>query len=147
MSKSLIFLVKSFLGNFYRNLAIFFWSHCLWRENYCLLKEVCILLYPDTFNCTYLGRLATSYYTRRLVSYSRYSSYDTCHRLMIARQRYAFASKFHQMNNLVAPYGYKFRFVIFGDGWWGPMSWRLLAVSCCWMTRQNGPSILPEDCA
>ena len=27
MSKSLIFLVKSFLGNFYRHLAIFFWSH------------------------------------------------------------------------------------------------------------------------
>ena len=25
--KSIIFLVKSFLGNFYRNLAIFFWSH------------------------------------------------------------------------------------------------------------------------
>ena len=29
MSKSIIFLVKSFLGNFYRHLAIFFWSHCL----------------------------------------------------------------------------------------------------------------------
>ena len=29
MSKSLNFLVKSFLGNFYRHLAIFFWSHCL----------------------------------------------------------------------------------------------------------------------
>ena len=28
MSKSIIFLVKSFLGKFYRNLAIFFWSHC-----------------------------------------------------------------------------------------------------------------------
>ena len=27
MSKSYIFLMKSFLGNFYRHLAIFFWSH------------------------------------------------------------------------------------------------------------------------
>ena len=29
MSKSIIFLVESFLGNFYRHLAIFFWSHWL----------------------------------------------------------------------------------------------------------------------
>ena len=29
VSKSLIFLVKSFLGNFYKHLAIFIWSHCL----------------------------------------------------------------------------------------------------------------------
>ena len=28
-AKSLIFQGKSFLGKFYRNLAIFFWSHCL----------------------------------------------------------------------------------------------------------------------
>ena len=28
VSKSIIFLVKSFLGNFDRHLAIFFWSHC-----------------------------------------------------------------------------------------------------------------------
>ena len=28
---SFIFLVKSFLGNFYRHLAIFIWSHCLGR--------------------------------------------------------------------------------------------------------------------
>ena len=27
VSKSIIFLVKSFLGNFYRHLAIFIWSH------------------------------------------------------------------------------------------------------------------------
>ena len=27
MSKCIIFLLKSFLGNFYRHLAIFFWSH------------------------------------------------------------------------------------------------------------------------
>ena len=27
VSKSLIFVVKSFLGNSYRHLAIFFWSH------------------------------------------------------------------------------------------------------------------------
>ena len=40
VSKSFIFLVKSFLGNFYRHLAIFIWSHCrqdsklldLWRK-------------------------------------------------------------------------------------------------------------------
>ena len=29
VSKSLIVLVKSFLGNFYRHLATFYWSHCL----------------------------------------------------------------------------------------------------------------------
>ena len=29
VSKSFIFLVKSFSGNFYRDLAIFYWSHCL----------------------------------------------------------------------------------------------------------------------
>ena len=29
VSKSLIFWVKSFLGNFYRHLVIFYWSHCL----------------------------------------------------------------------------------------------------------------------
>ena len=29
VSKSFIFLVKSVLGNFYRHLAIFYWSHCL----------------------------------------------------------------------------------------------------------------------
>ena len=28
VSKPIIFLVKSFLGKFYRHLAIFFWSHC-----------------------------------------------------------------------------------------------------------------------
>ena len=28
VSKSFIFLVKSFLGNFYRHLAIFIWSQC-----------------------------------------------------------------------------------------------------------------------
>ena len=28
VSKSIIFLLKSFLGKFYRHLAIFFWSHC-----------------------------------------------------------------------------------------------------------------------
>ena len=44
MSKSLIFLVKSFLGNFYRHWATFYWSHwfplifldlklCLARDN------------------------------------------------------------------------------------------------------------------
>ena len=27
VSKSIIFLVKSFLGNFFRHLAVFFWSH------------------------------------------------------------------------------------------------------------------------
>ena len=33
VSKSIIFLVKSFLGNFYRYLAIFIWSHCLWGNS------------------------------------------------------------------------------------------------------------------
>ena len=33
MSKSIIFQVKSFLGNFYKHLDIFFWSHCLSMKN------------------------------------------------------------------------------------------------------------------
>ena len=37
MSKSIIFLLKSFLGNFYRHLAIFFWS--LWTERTWTAKE------------------------------------------------------------------------------------------------------------
>ena len=32
--KSIIFLVKSFLGNFYKHSAIFFWSHCRRRRHY-----------------------------------------------------------------------------------------------------------------
>ena len=32
VSKSFISLVTSFLGNFYRNLAIFIWSHCSWSS-------------------------------------------------------------------------------------------------------------------
>ena len=32
VSKSLFFLVKSFIGNFYRHLAAFYWSHC-WSVN------------------------------------------------------------------------------------------------------------------
>ena len=31
LSKSFLFLVKSYLGNFYRHLAIFFWTHC-WHQ-------------------------------------------------------------------------------------------------------------------
>ena len=34
VSKSIIFLVKSFLGNFYTQLAIFIWSHWKWNENF-----------------------------------------------------------------------------------------------------------------
>ena len=34
MSKSLIFQVKSFLGNFYSHMAIFYWSHCQWYVLY-----------------------------------------------------------------------------------------------------------------
>ena len=40
--KSVIFLVKSFLRNFYRHLAIFFWSHCLWemsQEEWEILRQ------------------------------------------------------------------------------------------------------------
>ena len=36
MSKFIIFLVKSFLGNFYRHLAIFFWSQCPFISFYAL---------------------------------------------------------------------------------------------------------------
>ena len=44
LSKSLIFPVKSFLGNFYRHLATFYWSHCLLLASlpldYPLLAEI-----------------------------------------------------------------------------------------------------------
>ena len=33
VSKSLIFLVKSFFGKFYRHLAIFYWSHWFYWQN------------------------------------------------------------------------------------------------------------------
>ena len=42
MSKSIIFLVKTFLGIFYRHLAIFIWSHCLvgtFQKHYIQIKE------------------------------------------------------------------------------------------------------------
>ena len=38
MSKSIIFLVKSLLANFYRHLAIFIWSHC-YLPTYCTNKK------------------------------------------------------------------------------------------------------------
>ena len=41
VSKSFIFLVKSFLGNFYRHLAIFIWSHW-WRPILKTDKNPCI---------------------------------------------------------------------------------------------------------
>ena len=48
ISKSFIFLVKSYLGNFYRHLAIFIWSHCPWlttaNQNVLLQFRVITLL-------------------------------------------------------------------------------------------------------
>ena len=38
VSKPIIFLVKSFLGNFYRHLAIFFWSH--WPSLTCTSRQL-----------------------------------------------------------------------------------------------------------
>ena len=40
VSKSLIFLLKSFLGNFYRHLAIFFWSHWMVQQNSFASKDI-----------------------------------------------------------------------------------------------------------
>ena len=37
--KSIIFVVKSFLGHFYRHLAIFIWSHCFCPFLYHILRE------------------------------------------------------------------------------------------------------------
>ena len=48
MSKSIIFLVKSFLCNFDRHLAIFFWSHWWWYSVVTFLRKRCFGL--DTFN-------------------------------------------------------------------------------------------------
>ena len=56
MSKTIIFLVKSFLGNFYRHLAIFFWSHCL---EACCVYPLCakmrikVILWLDFFSPSY----------------------------------------------------------------------------------------------
>ena len=41
MSKSFIFLVKSFLGNFYRHLATFYWSHWSVRSRWCYKYTFC----------------------------------------------------------------------------------------------------------
>ena len=38
VSKSIMFLVKSFLGNFYSHLAIFFWSHC-WQDEFAQFED------------------------------------------------------------------------------------------------------------
>ena len=47
VSKSLIFLVKSFLGNFYRHLVTFYWSHCPFPvTKWCKNKPFYILLWP-----------------------------------------------------------------------------------------------------
>ena len=57
MSISFIFLVKSFLGNFYRHLAIFFWSHwCydrFWATSWRTCAELCSISHsPDgQFKC------------------------------------------------------------------------------------------------
>ena len=45
MSKSFIFQVKSFLGNFYRHLATFNWSHWSWVK---------ALARPHVFTCTHV---------------------------------------------------------------------------------------------
>ena len=42
VSKSIIFLLKSFLGNFYRHLAIFFWSHCTRMSLYNLCISIAL---------------------------------------------------------------------------------------------------------
>ena len=39
MSRSIIFLVKLFLGNLYRHLAYFSWSHCPWVIVDCMLLD------------------------------------------------------------------------------------------------------------
>ena len=47
--KSIIFIVKSFLGNFYRHLAIFIWSHWLVGGYKVIHNEkvlICGLLFP-----------------------------------------------------------------------------------------------------
>ena len=52
VSKTLIFLVKSYLGNFYRHLAIFFWSH--WQSvtcegKYFLFQHLCVHHFLSSF--------------------------------------------------------------------------------------------------
>ena len=42
--KRIIFLAKSFLGNFYIHLAILFWSHCTWTRNIATLYLLHITL-------------------------------------------------------------------------------------------------------
>ena len=47
VSKSFIFLVKSYSGNFYRHLAIFIWSHCMSTyQKTASFKCDCILFAP-----------------------------------------------------------------------------------------------------
>ena len=47
VSKAVLFLVKSFLGNFNRLLAIFFWSHCLWVDILTTSYGLCHPLSPS----------------------------------------------------------------------------------------------------
>ena len=45
VSKSFIFLVKSFLGNFYRHLAIFIWSHWILTLHFTTCKISCFIFF------------------------------------------------------------------------------------------------------
>ena len=52
VSKSFVFLVNTFLGNFYRHLATFYWSHWSWSLWYIMMLPG----YP-VFRCSAFGSL------------------------------------------------------------------------------------------
>ena len=57
MSKSFIFLVKSFLGNFYRHLAIFFWSHWYYWE-----IQILNIWHPTHAKLVYIFRTVKNFF-------------------------------------------------------------------------------------
>ena len=77
MSKSLIFLVKSFLVNFYRHLATFYWSHCLSLSFH--------------LSVTYTYYLSLSFSVQKLTSFTKFIFVSSPKKLIL-RHEFAWCS-------------------------------------------------------
>ena len=59
--KSFFFLVKSFLGKFYRHLATFYWSHCLLQPTRNILGTVSQKIIDSVSDIIYSAHKLTFY--------------------------------------------------------------------------------------
>ena len=62
VSKSIIFLVKSFFVNFYRHLAIFFWSHCTEYKSVLLLLHLYKVCQSSILSLFFIWPLPASFF-------------------------------------------------------------------------------------